>query len=327
MTLENAVNGQPGALDSTPENTVRARGRARTVLPAEYEALMREYDGYLGRALPGQTARTYSSAVRVYLGWLATGEHDGDPLVQQDARNWAVRDYRAYLLTALKRAPATVNKALAAIDNFYLLLGLGPAQASNGEKVTRHDIPRRAPKALEPRARTRYVRAVEACPSARDRLMALLPLYAGLRVSEVAGLDVDDITMSARKASLRIIGKGTKVRMVPVNAQLRQAIQQYLAVRPATEGNALFVTRIGTRPTPEAVDDVIAAITQRAALDEHVTAHTLRHTFGTTLARDGVDIVTIAELMGHSSIETTRLYSRPGEEDLERAVARLVFDD
>jgi integrase/recombinase XerC len=219
-----------------------------------------------------------------------------------------------------------VNKALAAIDNFCQWKGLGAAQSSDGRKVARHDIPRRAPKALEPRARTRYVRAVEACDSARDRLMALLPLYAGLRVSEVAGLDLEDITISARKASLRIVGKGTKVRMVPVNPQLRTAMQNYLAVR-GNEPGALFSTRIGTRPTPEAVDDVIAGICERAGLDEHVTAHTLRHTFGTVLVREGEDIVTVAELMGHASIETTRLYSRPGDEDMERAVSRLRFDD
>jgi integrase/recombinase XerC len=312
---------------STPENTEVRRGRAKTVLTPEHEALMDDYDRYLSKALPGQTARTYSSAVRVYLGWLEAGTYDGNPLAEADARNWAVRDYKGYMLTQLKRSPATVNKALAALDNFCVHLGLGKAQNSDGKGITRHDIPRRAPRALEPRARTRYVRAVEACPSARDRLMALLPLYAGLRVSEVAGLDVDDITMSARKGSLRIVGKGTKVRTVEINPKLRPAIELYLAERPASDSKALFLTRIGTRPTPEAVDDVIAGITSRAGLDEHVTAHTLRHTFGTALVRGGVDIATVADLMGHASVETTRLYSRPSAEDMERAVALLVFDD
>lgn len=314
---------------STPENTAPRRGRAKTVLTPEHEELMDGYDRYLSKALPGQTTRTYSSAVRVYLSWIETGEHDGDPLTEADPRNWAVRDYKGYLLTQLKRSPATVNKTLAALDNFYTHLGLGPALRSDGKGITRHDIPRRAPKALEPRAATRYVRAVEACQSARDRLMALLPLYAGLRVSEVAGLDVNDITMTARKGTIRVLGKGTKVRTIDVNAELRPAVQAYLVVRRAmeTDSKALFLTRIGTRPTPEAVDDVIAAITRSAGLDEHVTAHTLRHTFGTTLVRRRVDIVTVAELMGHSSIETTRLYSRPSAEDMERAVALLVFDD
>src|ERR1700761_3495557 len=112
---------------STPENTEIRRGRAKTVLTPEHEALMDGYDAYLSKALPGQTARTYSSAVRVYLAWMEAGTCDGNPLADADARNWAVRDYKGYLLTQLKRSPATVNNALAALDNFYTHRGLGPA--------------------------------------------------------------------------------------------------------------------------------------------------------------------------------------------------------
>lgn len=310
----------------TLENTGRPKGRAKTVLSPEHEGLMEDYGKYLAKALPGQTARTYSSAVRVFLGWLETGAADGEPLESKDDWSFAVRDYRGYLLTTLKRSPATVNKALAALDNFGEWKGLGEARGANGKRVKRHELPRRAPKALEPRARTRFVRAVESCPSARDRLMALLPLYAGLRVSEVAGLDLDDITMSARKGSLRILGKGSKERKVPISPKLRQAISDYLAER-GQEPGPLFRTRIGTRPTPEAVDDVIGKICRTAALEEHVTAHVLRHTFGTTLIRDGVDIVIVAELMGHASTDTTRLYAAPSREDLEKAVALVSFDE
>ena len=80
-----------------------------------------------------------------------------------------------------KRATATVNKHLAALQDFYIWRGLGQPQG-----VKRHQVPRHAPKALEPRAKLRYLRAVEAWPSARDRAIALLPLYAGTRIAEIA---------------------------------------------------------------------------------------------------------------------------------------------
>jgi integrase/recombinase XerC len=324
MTLENAQIEQVEATETTPENT---RGRQRTPLPAEFEELMGRYGAYLELALPGQTARTYSSAVRVYLAWLADGEHDGKPLEDKAARNWAVRDYRSYLATTLKRAPATINKALSALDDFYTFLGLGPAEGSNGKRVKRHDVPQGPVRALSPKAKLRYVRAVEACESARDRLMALLPLYAGLRVSEVAGLDVADITTSARKGSIRVVGKGSKPRDVPANQKLREALAAWKAERPATGTKALFVTRLGTRPTPEAVDDAIASITKAAGLDDHVTAHVLRHTYGTDLVRNGQDLVQVAALMGHARVETTRRYAKPTEDDLAAAVERLIVDD
>lgn len=320
MTPENAQDTSPQVPETTPENT---RGRQRTALPAEYENLMGRYDAYLARALPGQTRRTYASAVRVYLAWLATGAHDGEPLTDAAARDWAMRDYRTYLVTVAKRAPATVNKALAAIENLYAFLGM-PVAKGNGAK--RQELPAKAPRALSPRARTRFLRAVEACESNRDRVMALLPFYAGLRVSEVAGLDTDDITMSARKGSIRVVGKGEKTRTVPLHPKLREALTAWLAGRPATDTAALFVTRLGSRPTAEAVDDAIAGICRRAGLDEEITAHVLRHTFGTTQVREGVDIVTVAQLMGHARLETTRRYSAPSDEDLEKAIMTLAVD-
>ena len=318
MTLENAQDASTQGTESTLENR---RGRQPVALPAEFEDIVTAYAERLARSpLRGATPRTYLSAVRVYLAWLAEGDHDGNPLVDPAARDWAVRDYRTHLVTVLKRSPATVNKVAAGLDDFYTWRGLGPAN------VKRQEIPAAAPRALSPRAMTRYLRAVEACLSARDRLIALLPFYAGLRVSEVAGLDLDDITMSARKGEIRIVGKGEKTRVVPLHPKLREALTTWLAERPAGDG-PLFTTRVGTRPTAEAVNDVIAGICQRAGLDEKITAHTLRHCFGTNLVRDGVDLPTVAALMGHARLETTRRYSAPSADDLERAIGRLPVDD
>jgi integrase/recombinase XerD len=156
-----------------------------------------------------------------------------------------------------------------------------------------------------------------------------VPFYAGARIAEVAGLDVDDVALSARKGELRLIGKGEKSRAVPVHAKLREALAAWLAERSAWPGAgrpALFLSRQGGRLTTDAIGDVIASITAAAGLDDHVTAHVLRHTFGTSMVRDGVDLVTVAQLMGHARLETTRNYVLPTEEDLERAVGSLPVD-
>jgi site-specific recombinase XerD len=223
-----------------------------------------------------------------------------------------------------KRAVATVNKHLAALQDFYVWRGLGQPQG-----VRRHQVPRHAPTALEPRAKLRYPRAVEASPGARDRALALPPLYAGTRIAEIRALDVADVRLSARKGELRAAGKGEKSRTVPVHPKLRAALAAWLAERPCHRGAdsaALFTSSRGTRMTTDAIADVIGAITRAAGLDDHVTSHVLRHTFGTELTRSGVDLVTVAELMGHASLETTRLYTRPSAADLQRAVDLLTAD-
>ena len=146
----------------------------------------------------------------------------------------------------------------------------------------------------------------------------------------MAALDVADVRLSARKGELHLVGKGEKSRAVPAHPKLREALAAWLAERPAKPGAAtaaLFLSGRGTRMTTDALADVITAIAAAACLEEEVTSHVLRHTFGTELTRRGVDIVTVAELMGHASLETTRLYTRPSADDMQRAVDLLSSDE
>lgn len=186
----------------------------------ENAAVLATYADHLAHSpLAGHTPRTYLGAIRAYLAWLQEAPIDGDPLNDATAKDWAVRDYRSYLVTVAKRATATVNKHLAALQDFCIWRGLGQPQG-----VKHHQVPRHAPKALEPRAKVRYLRAVEAWPSARDRAIALLPLYAGTRIAEIAALDVTDVRLSARKGQVHLVGKGEKARKVPAHPQLRAAL-------------------------------------------------------------------------------------------------------
>ena len=309
-----------------PENAARAVAQASELTP-ENAVLIAEYADHLEHSpLTGHTPRTYLAAIRSYLIWLQGEDAEGDPLNVAAAKDWAVRDYRSYLVTVAKRATATVNKHLAALQDFYVWRGLGQPQG-----VKRHRVLRRAPKALDPRAKLRYLRAVEAWPSARDRAIALLPLYAGTRIAEIEALDVADVRLSARKGELHLVGKGEKSRTVPAHVTLREVLAAWLAERPgypnAADSLALFLSGRGTRMTTDALADVIGRITSAAGLEDKVTSHRLRHTFGTELTRKGVDVVTVAELMGHASLETTRMYTRPSDADMQTAVDKLSADE
>lgn len=236
-----------------------------------------------------------------------------------------MRDYRGYLQTVAKRSPATVNNALAAVDDFYVRRGLGPASAKRAE------VPATAPRALGPKAQIRYLRAVQACPSLRDRALALVPFYAGTRIAETVGIDVDDVRLSARKGLLRVVGKGERMREVPVHPQLRRALADWLGERRdwpgAAASPALFLNRRGGRLSGRGAHDAITGIAARAGLDDRVTTHVLRHSFATTLVRGGTDLVIAAELLGHARLETTRAYTRPSAEDRRKAVALLPVDE
>ena len=210
MTSENPTPHVPQEPETTSENTTAAL--------EDYQRALR------AAPLSDETRRTYLSKVRGYLTWLAAAGADGDPLTQARARDWAVRDYRTHLVTVAKNAPRTINTALAAIDDFYTRRGLGPASAG------RLDLPTQAPRALDAKTALRWIRAIAARTAPRDRVLALLPLYAGLRVSETVALDVDDVRLSARKGTLRVRGKGGKPRDLPIHAQLRTDLQAWCPV-------------------------------------------------------------------------------------------------
>jgi site-specific recombinase XerD len=330
VASENAQKRRPQGSDLASENATEQPSARRGRAPVELEAgFVEVLDGYVAALvaapLSAQSHRTYASKVRQYLVWLGGAEVDGDPLASADGRDWAVRDYRGYLQGVLKRSPATVNGALAAVDDFYIRRGVGPASAKRAE------VPATAPRALGPKAQIRYLRAVQACGSARDRALALVPFYAGTRIAETVALDLADVRLSARKGVLRVLGKGERLREVPIHPQLRMALAEWLAERQdwsgAAESQALFLNRRGPRLSARGAHDVITGIAAKAGLDDRVTAHVLRHSFATTLVRGGTDLVIAAELLGHARLETTRVYTRPSAEDRRRAVDLLPVDE
>jgi site-specific recombinase XerD len=330
MTSENAQTRRSEVPESASENTQQVRGPRRhgrrpTPLPVHLEAVHTAYTCDLAHApVSPETKRTYASKVRGFLAWLADADLDGDPLTDPKARDWAVRDWRAHLLTIDKRATATINNAFAAVDDFYIRRGLGPANAD------RIDPPTTAPRALTKRATTRWLRAVEAWLSCRDRAIAAIPFYAGARIAEVVRLDVDDVRRSRRKGLLRIHGKSDKIREVPLHTKLHEDLDLWLAERPdwpgADTNPALFLNRRSARLSVRGASAIIADIGRTAGLDEQTTAHILRHSFATTLIRGGTDLVVVAELLGHARLETVRAYTKPTEEDKAKALNLLPVD-
>jgi site-specific recombinase XerD len=274
------------------------------------------YKDWLARQpLSGHTRRAYGVRVGQYLMYLGiTPSKYGDPLREPHACDYAVRDYKAFLKTTRKARPTSVNLSLAAIDHFYRFLGLGQPN------VRREELPQQAPRALDKEEQKRFLRAVERCPSARDRAIMLLLFYTGLRVGECVNLNVEDVPLSARKGLVIVrAGKGDVYREVPLNAEARNALQTWQEERvrqfPDTKETALCLNRQGHRLSARSVDMLVRKLGQDAALEAGISAHILRHTCLTNLVRNGNDLVLVAEIACHKRLETTRRYSLPSAKD------------
>jgi integrase/recombinase XerC len=256
--------------------------------------------------LSANTKRAYASRVAAFLEWLP----EGADLASE--RDFIVRDYRQYLKDA-HRAPTTVNSALDAVGNFLLSLNLGHPNAR------RERLPQAAPRALEPKEQKLFLRAAEKTELSRDRAIGLLAFYSGLRVAEIAALNVEDVVLSARRGQVVVWhGKGDRHRELPLHPEARSAISEWLEERWESESEALFINRRGGRLSARSVCEVVVQLGASVGLE--MSTHVLRHTFGTNLVRQGTDVVLVAELMGHSRLESTRRYSLPSAGDRVRAI-------
>lgn len=153
----------------------------------------------------------------------------------------------------------------------------------------------------------------------RDRAVLETLYSAGLRVSELVGLEVRDIDFIGGVAKIR--GKGKKERLVPIGDTAIRAVKQYLDKRPAIESmrnkTALFLNKSGGRLSDDSVRCIVDKYIKAASLREHVCPHTLRHSFATHLLDRGADLRAVQELLGHANLSTTQIYTHVTTERLK----------
>jgi site-specific recombinase XerD len=281
-----------------------------------------------GREASAHTIAAYRRDLAGFAAWFS--DHVGAPCTLAAITPTDVRDFRTYLRDAQHRAPATVNRKLAALRSFCQW-AITTGRRTDSPVATVKDVrqePRR-PRWFPKRDLDRVLRELEAAakPKAkvRDRAIVLTLRHTGLRVGELVGLRVRDVTLSERKGSLRVLGKGAKERTIPLNQTVRGALAAYLMVRQerpdAARYGELFLGQRGPL-NRQAVEKLIQKYARRAGL-EAFSPHSLRHSFAKSLLDAGEDLVTVQTLLGHERLDTTARYTQPGVRDLEEAVGRL----
>ena len=171
--------------------------------------------------------------------------------------------------------------------------------------------PKHLPSALSPDEAVQLVTmSLEGTLGVRDRAVLELAYSSGLRLSELAGVDVDRIDLA--NGEVRVWGKGAKERIVPVGAAAQDAIRAWLEVRAAIPGvdcAALFVGRSGRRIHPRAIQRQLALWAAKCGLPRHVHPHMLRHSFASHVLQSSGDLRAVQEMLGHASIASTQVYT------------------
>jgi integrase/recombinase XerC len=232
-----------------------------------------------------------------------------------DADMRAVRGWLA-ALHARGLDATSVARKLAAVRSLYrFLVRRGVVTRNPAREVRGPRLPKKLVGFLPIDEAMALVGARALDGAARGRDVAILELlYAtGLRVSELAGLDLDAIDRDAR--TVRVLGKGRKERIVPYGAAAAHALDAYLGPRTSARG-PVFTSARGRRLGVRSIRSIVRRAAAAAGVTRRVTPHTLRHTFATHLLDAGADLRVIQELLGHSRLSTTQRYTHVGADHL-----------
>lgn len=269
------------------------------------------------RGASPHTLRAYAADLAEFRDFVA---REGD----RDLRRVDARLLRAYLAWLHQRdlAKSSIARRLAVVRScFRFLARRGVVRTNPAREVGTPRVPRRLPSFLPKDESAELLDRAPAASAAGRRDHALLELlYAsGLRVSECCGLDLEDLDRS--QGTVRVLGKGSRERVVPVGEAALQAVDAYLALR-GSAGGPLFRNARGGRLTPRSVRRVVGRQARAAGIGRRVTPHTLRHTFATHMLGEGADLRLIQELLGHRRLSTTQRYTHVSPEHLMRVYDR-----
>lgn len=270
------------------------------------------------------TRTALANDMKKWVAWYESVNAEG-----YDSRRVTLRDvtdFRAHLRDERGQAVATVNRCLVTLRRYFSFLAQEEVIAANpASKVKELRRTPTAPKALDRAVVRRMLR--EATVREDHRALAILGLfvYCGLRLSEVAALQLGHLDLSERRGAVLVRhGKHNRERTVPVPAEPRRLLLDYLSRRPPVESDRLFIGQ-GCRPLGA---DGIRYLVEKygLAVGIKLNPHALRHTFATEyLAANNNDLVGLAQLLGHESIQTTSRYTQRGETQLAAASEQVRF--
>ena len=258
------------------------------------------------RQLSAHTVAAYSNDLTQLLDWMRQQQIVGwCALESAQVRDWVANLYMS------GQAVGSIKRKLSALRSFYqylLVQGLVNSNPAKGVRAPRGE--RRLPKTLDVDRLDYFLEQLPKQTPVEIRDWAMLELLysSGLRRGELVGLDVQDLDLA--QGLVRVLGKGSKERILPVGSKARQALAQWMQVRGSLskDERALFVGVRGRRIS----DSVVAAQLQRAAslgLGQHLHPHMLRHSFASHMLESSQDLRAVQELLGHANISTTQIYT------------------
>jgi len=277
-------------------------------------------DAYLAylkaeRGLSKNTIDAYFSDLRSYWAFLSEqGNHDPDVVKREDIWKYL------FSLRESQKASTTLWRHLITIRRYHQFLAAEGLAAHNPtENLDSPKFWHVLPKVLSRSEVESLLQQPNLSKTlgVRDAAMVELFYSAGLRVSELVGLELEHIQLEA--GYLRCLGKGNRERVVPIGKRCRAVLKNYLRIREGLnpKGNHLFISRRGTKLTRQRCWKIIKDLARKAGIRSEISPHSLRHSFATHLLEGGADLRSVQEMLGHADIATTQIYTHVSAQRLK----------
>ena len=266
------------------------------------------------RGLSNNSISAYSRDLQRFLDFLTNSSIELSNFDQDDLERFIAE------LNEAKLAISSINRVLSTLRSFYGFLERNHQIDNPMKDVQSRKIPLRLPKALTIAQITALIDGSvtdDQVISLRNKAILELLYSTGGRVSEIVGLNMNDVSESNEVRVIKLRGKGGKERVVPMGSFAVKALDDYVVrVRPAlvlkntgNKNDALFLNQRGTRISRQSAWQIVVDSAKKSGLSEGISPHVFRHSFATHLLDGGADIRVVQELLGHSSVTTTQIYT------------------
>lgn len=287
-------------------------------MPSNNIDILSGYNYYLKveRGLSPNTVKAYTADIEGFYEFL---RHRGVTL--RDASSSDISDYIISVSDYLsKRSQA---RLLSSLNSFFdYLVSEGERKDNPSSAVDSPKLGKYLPVVLS----VEEVRAIlKAAPNERDKAILEVLYGCGLRVSEVCSLKISEVYL--KDMFVKVMGKGSKERLVPMAPSTASAIMDYLSVRPESDAgceDVLFLNRFGRALSRVAVFKMVKSVALVAGVDKNLSPHTFRHSFATHLIENGADLRVVQEMLGHESILTTEIYTHVDSATWQREIKEII---